>query len=131
MWSKKYFEKNQRFFFEIFSKIEKSKNGLKFLDFFRNFENLIFFPKPQKMKILLKDLPKDFFFEIENFEIFKTSHNFFFSKYFFDHKKIFFFDEFFFKFISCVRRIVLKQFQYDSGSLKVRKVKDKRYYSYI
>ena len=33
---------------------------------------------------------------------------------------------FFLKFISCVRRIVLKQFQNDSDSLKVRKIKLKK-----
>ena len=42
----------------------------------------------------------------------------FFSNQIFFKKKIFFFDRIFFKFISWSRRIVLKRFQYDSGSLK-------------
>ena len=45
----------------------------------------------------------------------------FFSKSFFDMKKIIFFDDFFSKPFSWSRRIHLKRFQSDSGSLKIRK----------
>ena len=46
-------------------------------------------------------------------------------------KKLKNFDGIFLKFISCVRRIVLKWFQDDSASLNVRKVKDKKNVTWI
>ena len=50
----------------------------------------------------------------------------FFSKMFFDKKKIKFFDRFFLKFNSWSRRIIIKRFQHDSGSLKRPKLKGKK-----
>ena len=55
----------------------------------------------------------------------------FFSKWFFVQKKIIFFDGIFFKFIFRPRRIILKQFPSDSGSLTVRKLLDKKWWTEI
>ena len=44
---------------------------------------------------------------------------------FFDHKKLKIFNEIYFKFISCVRKVVLKWFQNDSDSLETRKSRTK------
>ena len=101
---RKYFEKKSGIFFWKFfkhRKIEIQKMCWNFLDFFRNFEFWFFLKK------------------------------IFFSKIFFDHKKLKFFGEIFFKFISCVRKIVLKWFQNDSDSLKIRKIKDQKYWTEI
>ena len=98
-----FWKKNWNVFWKFF-KIEKSKNVLK-----------IFWT----------------FFRIWKFTFFLSKKIYFFSKIFFDHKKLKFFDEIFLKFISCVRKVVLKWFQNDSDSLKIRKIKDQKYWSEI
>ena len=66
-----------------------------------------------KSKFPKFDLPKDL---NEKVTILVLKNNNFFSNKIFSRKKIKFSMRFFFKFISCVRRIVLKQFQNDLGA---------------
>ena len=90
----------------------------------KNFRNFSIFQLENRffqVNILLEKID----FPIEKIENFRKFFRDFFSKLFFSMMKKYFSMRFFLKFISRSRRIVLKKFQSDCSSLKIRTLKEK------